>query len=523
MTPLARALLGVALGSCLTLFIHPMSRPYLTGFIPRPGLGDIVVRASGHETGDMAKPRSVAEAGLWMQLGCEKLVDGKSLTTDELKSLVALSQYMETWGDPSQAENAFWPQMAAVFLDQLGDKTGARKSWESASKCLWWKDYQATRLLDTADKMREPDGPMAWHLAALYYQRQFAVGPAVLAYAKKALDATGQERPEDVQFRFESLTNAHLMAAGAQSIEILKYAGAIAELSFEPPNSIPITVKSSKEKARGRFYQALVDMGKADEADTAKDIYNEIDSRPVLTLAGRPEDTAARWSAFSIITATLPGALLIVAIVGGLAWPAGLLAARFANDHKAFSWPPALVFGGVLGVGVFSLTVLPLAAIVALLASLFLVFTPKNERTKYPNDLGPFFAWTVGLLAVLFLIAIAGLVAGLSTPGHILLPSILKQPPSTVGNRSVLALGGVAAILFALLLLVAPMWAFGRRVRTPFVLGCAFQVFGKTLVAVGLAGVILLGPLSVYADSKARGTLFQLVGNEPEYYYNIFQ
>ena len=41
MTSLARALLGVALGSCLTLLIDPVSRPYLTGFVPRPALAKV--------------------------------------------------------------------------------------------------------------------------------------------------------------------------------------------------------------------------------------------------------------------------------------------------------------------------------------------------------------------------------------------------------------------------------------------------------------------------------------------------
>ena len=65
------------------------------------------------------------------------------------------------------------------------------------------------------------------------------------------------------------------------------------------------------------------------------------------------------------------GALLIIALLGALMWPVGLVVSRYANDHRNFSWPPTLVFGGVLGVGVFSLTFLPLAAIVALLSAWF--------------------------------------------------------------------------------------------------------------------------------------------------------
>lgn len=524
MTPLARALLGVALGSCLTLFIDPDSRPYMTGFIPRSSVANIVKGASGAASGTMKEPRSVAEAGLWMQLGCERLASGRPLSKAELRSLVSLAGYVSTWDtEPSQRENAFWPQMAAVFKAQLGDDAGARKSWEQASRDLWWKDYQSVRLLDTADQLRNPDGPMAWHLAALYYQRQFAVGPALLSYARKALEGTGIDKPQDIQFRFESLTNAHLMAEGAQSIRVLKYAGSIADMSYEPSSEFPITDKANKEKARGFFLKNLVGMGYPDEATAAKGFFNEIDTRPVLTLAGQPEETAAAWSAFSILTSNLPGALLIVAVIGGLLWSGGMVVSRYANDHRTFAWPPALVFGGVLGVGVFSLTFLPLAAIVALLSSLLLVFTPKNERSKFPSDLGPFFNWMVTILAILFIVVVVGFVSGLSTQAKILLPSILSASPGEVYRKFVLVLGGLAAILFALLLLIAPMWAFARRIRTPFVLGLALQNFAKSLVVLGLAGVIILGPLCIYADSRARGTLFELVGNEPEHYYIIFK
>ena len=525
MTPLARALLGVALGSCLTLFIDPDSRPYMTGFLPRARLTEIVHQASGPRTGTMRRPTSVAEAGLWMQLGCERLATGGTLSRDELKSLVSLAQYMGNWGaEPSQRENAFWPEMAAIFQDQLGDQKGARKSWELASKGIWWKDYQSARLLETADQMRMPDGPMAWHLAALYYQRQFAVGPVLLEYARKALATTGQTKPEDIQFRFESLYNAHLIAEGAQSITVLNYAAAIADLTYQTPTGLPIAEKGKdKDKARGLFTQALVDIGHVDEANMASSYLNEIDTRPVLAMAGHPKETSAGWSAFSILTSNLPGALVILALLGGVLWPLGLVISRYANDHRNFAWPPALLFGGVLGVGVFSLTFLPLAAMVALLSSLFLVFTPKNERSKFPSDLGPVFTWTVGFLGILFICVALGFISGLSTQGQILLPSILHASPAIVQKKFVLVLGGLAAILFALLLLLSPMWAFARRIRTPFVLGLAVQTFAKTLVLVGLAGVIVLGPLCIYADSRARGTLFELVGNEPEHYYNIFR
>src|SRR5438309_3761572 len=118
MTSPARVLLGVALGSCLTLFLHPASRRFMTGFWPRPYQAAEIVNVSGPSKGDMPEPQSIADAALWMQLACDKLDLGQKLTSNELNSLVRLSKIMSTYSG-TERRNAFWPQMSAVFLDQL--------------------------------------------------------------------------------------------------------------------------------------------------------------------------------------------------------------------------------------------------------------------------------------------------------------------------------------------------------------------------------------------------------------------
>jgi hypothetical protein len=528
MNPLARALLGVALGSCLTLLIHPASRPFMTGLLPRPAEASEIRDISSPRVDTMRPPISTAEAGLWMQLGCERLTTGRPLSKPELQSLVGIARYMPRWSNPSQFNNAFWPQMEAVFLDRLGDTAGAQNAWKKAAKCEVWKDYQAARLLDEADHIRESSGPMSWHLAGLYYQRRFSAGSAILDYARRLMGANGDVSKEGIELRYDTLVNAHLMANGAQSIEILKSAIAIAnlathDLATQVPGQPLITERALREKARGKFYKDLNDLGFTDQASRAKDLYDEADSRPVLTTTFAPSTNAARIASESIVASTLPDSLLILALVGAIVWPAGLLLLRFANDHTTFTWPPTLIFGGVLGVSVVWLTLLPLAGLVALLCCLFLAFTPKNERSRLPSDLGHPFSWIVGLLSILFIAAVTGFFISLSTPAKLLLPSIFPSDPTSVGAQIPLVMIGLAVIFFALLLLVAPMWAFGRRVRTPYVLGLAFKTFGTVLVAVGLGGTVLLGPLCVYADYQARHTLKELVGNEPEHYYNIFK
>ena len=526
MGPLARALIGGALCSCLILYVHPLSRPCMTGLIPQPREADRILTASSGGTGPLDIPQSTAEAGLWMQLGCARLASGQKLSREELESLLRISQGMQRWGQ--QFDNAFWPQMEAVFLDQLGDNSGARRAWEVATKCSNWRDYQSERLLDEADTNH---AKLAWHVAGLYYQRRFYVGQAIYDYAKRAIDQTGKDSRDDLEFRYATLVNAHLMAIGAQSVDILRFAGQIADMALQPlPRPVmgadgkpKESYKAIREKARGQFYAALITLGFKDQADSAKRDYDLIDSQPVLTRQFRPSENAARIAAVSVFTSTLPGSLLLLAILGAILWPLGRLIINYSYDHAAFNLLPILAASVLLGLGAFLLKLPSLAIAVIFLCTLFIVLSPKNERARIPPELGSVFSWTIRFFALLFIGAVAACLAAVSTPAKLLLPSIIDASPGVIGNQFVLILGGVAAMLFAMMLLLAPMWAFVRRIRTPFVLGHAMKAFGMSLVAIGLAGVVLLGPICVYVDSMEKQTMKELVGNEPLHYYNEFQ
>ncbi|MEA2554532.1 MAG: hypothetical protein QOJ65_2708 [Fimbriimonadaceae bacterium] len=527
MSPVARVLLGVALGSCITLLAHPSSRRYVTGFLPRPAEENVVRLASGHNTAQLQPPKSISQAGLWMQLGCEKLDTGHPISKRELQSLLTVARVSSQYAKDGlrEFENAFWPQMSAVFLDQLGRTEEAKRQWLSAAKCTSWRDYQSARLLNEAQKMSNMEGPMAWQLAGLYYQRQYAVGPAILRYARKVLKGTSVDTKSELELRYATLTNANLMTKGAQSLPIVDYGIRMADLAVEGLPLAPRKGKKpkgelrTKNELRGKLFAAMNAFGMTTEAAKAREIYDDNDSRLVIAKVLRPGETAARYAALSVVTATLTGDLLVLACLGGVMWLLGALVLRYSGVHSAFSWPPTVAFGSALGAGVYSVTLLPLAGLVALLSALFLVFTPKNERSRYPSELGAVFGWTVGVISVLFIVIGAAFLTALSTPAKLLSPEISLQFPTYGGDRSILL--GLAAIVLALLLLVAPMWAFARRIRTPFVLGFALRLFGRNVVALCLAGIVILGPLCVYADAKARDTLGELVGNEQAHY--IFQ
>lgn len=489
----------------------------MTGLLPRPEQEQLLQEVPWQRHGDMGSPKTLVSASYWMQLGCERLRSPKPLSKRELKTLIGIAEYCADWKSEysNELDNAFWPQMAAVFRSQADDREGAARQWERASKRKKWQDYQPNRLFLLSDRMDAVEGSMSWYLAALYYRRSSATSEAIESYAEHELKGVGFVTRQDVQKRLTTLLNAQLMNDGARSLRTLEHSLEISYLVAEPAKLAPREML----EARGKFYEAINRAISPETGNEAKRIYNEFDSRPVLTREFDPEGNARRLTALSIVAATGPSALIVCTIVGGLVLLVGVLVSKYAGDHNAFSWPPALAVGSALGVGVFSVTLVPLAGIVALASAMLLVFTPRNERSRVPYEFGPLFSWTLGFLAALFTVVTVAALSLNTTPAEVLVLRAYGVPPQILMGR----LLGLAGIILALLLLAAPMWAFAKRVRTPYVLGITLTHFGKVLLTLSLAGVVVGGPLSVYADARLRDTFRELVGNEPIHYINRFQ
>src|SRR5262249_6091173 len=129
-------------------------------------------------------------------------------------------------------------------------------------------------------------------------------------------------------------------------------------------------------------------------------------------------------------------------------------------------WPAAIA-GTLLALGAYLITLLPLAAIAAFLCCLFLTLGPKRERRVRVDDLGPMFSFTAATLGLVVLALLAAFVLGISSSAVSILPS-LNVPREYLGGSG--ALLGLAIIVLAILLLLAPLFAISLRVATPFVL-----------------------------------------------------
>ncbi|MFI5386893.1 MAG: hypothetical protein ACHQ50_12330, partial [Fimbriimonadales bacterium] len=147
-----------------------------------------------------------------------------------------------------------------------------------------------------------------------------------------------------------------------------------------------------------------------------------------------------------------------------------------------------------------------------------LTLGPKRERRAKVEDLGPMFSFTVAALGLAFLLLLGAFVVGASAPAVSLLPS-LGAPSEYFGGSGVLL--GLAIIVLAILILLAPLFAMALRVGTSFVLSTGLRKFGAFLGYLSLGLIVVGTPACIYFDRENSEGLARLVQNEPVYYLSL--
>src|SRR5687767_11344856 len=111
MTRAARAYYGAATGALLSLLLHPVSSPYITGILRSWGPSQTQFSSPDipSNLNRLPQPRSDKDLdtfALWMLVGSEALVEKRALGPDDLKMLVQVA----VLGRKADVTNAFWPQ-----------------------------------------------------------------------------------------------------------------------------------------------------------------------------------------------------------------------------------------------------------------------------------------------------------------------------------------------------------------------------------------------------------------------------
>lgn len=518
LSPLARVFAGIIAGSILVLLIHPVSRPFLTGLFQSGEATQKIREAGGHVTAASLPnpPETVAEAALWMQLGATRINSGIDLDDKEIRSLKAVLSAIETGtnsGLAAERRNAFWYQMAAVILDYEGDDQLALDYWLKAADQDVWQDFQASRLLHAVDDLRPGHRPMAWQYSAAYYQKSTATSEAIFRYASKLMNLIEPATTEGLQIRTATIKNGALVRDGSRSIESLHIGIEIVDQA-----ALPVVVVAESDnnplpliRARSQLIGLLRDRKMQEELDITIRQIAEQESKSAFFPLQLTRDRAALMALASVLTNAIGGVLLALALAGAASRLFGEVLTRYAGKEPILTWAPLAILGAVLCFWVFSITLLPVAALAVLAGTLFLAFTPRFERTRHPLNLGSRFSFAIGSVTLVFVIFFSIFLISLSTPSQAIMPSVSPFFNKLIQNGVPL---GMALLTLLTLLLISPLFGHSQKIATSTVLGLTLRRFGRGLLLVGLAGTVLVTPLAVYVDREVGDTLRDMISNE---------
>lgn len=510
-----RIAIGALLGAVVTLVIHPLSQRFVLS--PYRDVGPSVsLDASPWLAKNLTvlpDPQNTLQASLWMQVGAEMLTQGRAIGRDDLESLIAVATAAAR-GDP---DNAFWPQMKAVFLWDGGQIPEAVASWKHAATAIQWNDYQSRRLEQVRNALAQEDGGnMSWQFTTAYYQRSLAPARTIEWVARLFFQKLELPPQEELSLRVATVRNGRLLRDGSRSVAVGGYGANLVEYSCAP---LGATTGRATPREQILSLDALIaSLRKAGMERDVLDVdeaFRTNDAWFALTQPTQAVENARRLAGFSILSAVIPGLLFGMAAVGVILWFGSWLFDRFPKLQVLFGPPYAPVLGVVFGVALYLVTGLVLAAITVSLCFGFLSFEPSRIRKKIPDRMRFGFRAIVRTLAVLFVLMVGGFWAGLTTPAEELVPH-LGLPMDLFGGNTIFL--SLAVLVLSLLLLTAPSWAIVERIPTPIATVRTLREFASFVVVGGLIGGILATPAAVYADSQVQDTMSKILANEPAHY-----
>jgi hypothetical protein len=513
MNRFSRIGIGALSGALITLSLHPLSQRYV--LTPYLDVGSSAAMARTvwlpRNLDVLPAPKDTLIASVWMQAGAELLARGDKLKEDEILRLLAVAGAASE-GDP---DNAFWPQMEAVYLWQAGQKEKALESWHRAARCIQWNDYQSRRLDKVREELLAADGGrMSWHSAAAYFQRSSAAPGQIVRVARAFFEGLRQDPAHELQLRLTTLRNGRLMRDGSRSVLIGEFGKSLLDLSAAPIGVKTQTTPRQQVLARYELVEAARTVGNevAVEVDEA---FRENEAWTALAAPDKAIRTAREYAALSILTACLPGVFLGLGLVGLLLRGLVAIFERYPRTQAVLQPPLASGLGVLAGLALYVQTGLTLAAIAVAMCFGFLAYEPAKIRRHRPDRLRGGISLLVVLLAMLFAAFLALFWLGLCSPAIELLGNLELPVEPFGGNTLFLSL---ALLVLCLIFVVAPAWGSVEKVPTPFATVLTLREFSRRLFWGAVIAGVLAAPAAVYLDNRLGDSIDVILANEPAHY-----
>jgi len=504
MTRAGRGFLGAALGAALTLALHPASRPYVLSCLVAPQMPS----ASSPDP----VPNNVGDLSDWMTAIGDRFETRGKPPVVEIRNAIQAA----TLGKKLDPRNAYWYQMLAALDHSDGEEKLAKSEWADAASLDTWNDYQSSQLMKERNRIAGAFGAaQSWQLADVYYQRTENAVALISEYARSLVRHSPIDTSDGLVARADTVLNGALLRQGSRSIRIGMEGAKMSEMACHPQNMATQGQPHRLFLQRINMQNRLRELGHADLADEVHKCYNETDAWDAFEDEDDASSFASEASFLSLLYSSLPSLLFVVGVSGFFVWLLGYSLRKVERIGTA----AALIGGVALAVGAYGTTRLPLAAVVTFLCSLFLVFGPRQERRGRIDDLGPMFSFTMGAMGLVFMLLFGAFVVGSGAPAISVLPAQGDVPSEYFGGSGVLL--GLAIMVLAILLLVAPLFATALRVGTAFVLSLALRKFGAFLGYLSLGAFVIGTPICIYLDGGNSISLGRLVSNEPVFYLTL--
>lgn len=513
MSRLGRAMVGALIGALLTLFIHPYSRERLFvgvlawGGLPRSYSTDL---ATGRDV--LPQPKSISEYSLWMEVGAQRIVSRQPTNKREWRNLLDASLR----ASKLEPDNAYWPQMSAVFQLASENRRSAQGHWIAAAKRARWDDGQTARLVKFRERVAAAFGSSAWSLAAAYPKRSVASARTIELFSRDVARTASLDSSEGLRLRYATVANGRLMRDGAKSMQALELGIAVVELASYPPNLTSINSPRKLLLARADLYNRLIDAKMTLQGEEADKAFRGNDSwlgYPNSAEASRDYEDGAT---LELAVVTVVPACILAALLGLCTWGATTVLSKTQHVNAVLGPPWILVAGVVLAGLTFLATKSPLTAIAVAASTAFLGFGPTQARSRPSLELGPLHRLLVGTLALIIFGSVAAFVAQFSLPGRELVDAI-GYPDQALGGIGPIL--GVGVVGFSMLSVIATFYAVVHHISTPTVFMHSLAELGRMLVLGGIAFAVAAAPVALVLDRRIETEMTQRLTNEPVYYY----
>lgn len=510
MTRAGRAFLGAAVGALLTLAIHPLSRTFMLGPL-LPKRLDTVTRCLDSSASTLPPPRSLNDASLWVNVGAEGLRE-KGLDTRELNTLAEITRVAGI----KDTDNAFWPQMRAVFLSANGRMEEAQAEWRRAANLGKWDDRQTVRLKTARDRIvNRTGGRQAWQLGFVYYERSEAAATLIEEFGRSLVSKLDTTSPRSVALRYSTMLNGHVLQNGSRSIRVGLHGGNLVELASYPADM-------ARTRSPKRLWAAMTQLtglmrarGDEDKSRRAFRAYQDNEAWQTMTHMENPDENTRTACFVSIFSSTINASLLAGLLIGGLCFVVGRFWESKVGDEPRFDARYVVLCGWSIGALVGLLGHSWVAGCATGLIVLFVVTGPNHSRPDPPEELGPLYSFMLFSVGASFVLTLSCVLAGLGIGARALAPSVGGVAPFIGDPTSYM---GVTGIILSLLCIIAPAWAVVHRYGTPKLFARTLRRFGSILSISCVTISVVIGPLSVYVDRRCEEFLMKVVENEPIYY-----